>query len=109
MSHTKGPWIYDAEESIVSGADAMIAHVYTLEDFPCFDAGLEPGDGGQQGRAEADAECKANAQLIVAAPKMEDFIQRFTAHLELCNSITREEQPFMDEAEALLVEIKGAE
>lgn len=36
--------------------------------------------------------------------KLVDFIKRFTAHLERMNCITREEQPFMDEAAKLIDE-----
>lgn len=50
---------------------------------------------------------KGNVRLIAQAPAMLEFIQRFTAHLKHVNCITREEEPFMQEAEMILKEIEG--
>jgi hypothetical protein len=69
---TPGPWVNDDGEIIPENGSA-IALVHNPADSPCFEPETD---------AEADAveaEFKANADLIAAAPDLYAFIERFAA------------------------------
>lgn len=66
--HTPAPWTQ--EDNQIFGADGsfLICTMSCSDDFPCID-----GDDAAEEvakRADCDAECLANANMILAAPEM---------------------------------------
>ena len=60
---TPGPWAFDDDDELVVSAVSatMIARAFSSADFPC----LEDDE-----RDAVEAECRANASLIAAAPEL---------------------------------------
>jgi hypothetical protein len=75
--HTPGPWIAgsegDATGEIVGPHMVYVAAVATLVDFPCIEDDERP---------TVEAECRANARLIAAAPEMYEALAHETELLE---------------------------
>jgi hypothetical protein len=67
MKHTPGPWIVDDYETpdVIAEDGSVICHVNCCDDFPCIG---EDNDKAQM--AALEAELKANASLIAAAPDL---------------------------------------
>lgn len=69
--HTPAPWIIeadtDADTVSISHETVGIAEVYTVDAFPCVD---------EDEYQHAKAECKANAQLIAAAPLLLEALDK---------------------------------
>ena len=69
-THTPGPWTN--EESEITAEDgSVIAHVNTVDDFPCID---DDNDSSQM--ALLIVELEANARLIAASPTMAEYVIR---------------------------------
>lgn len=80
--HTPGPWAIETDHDediqdtvmIHGAADAPgmvpVAIVYTADAFPCVE---------DEDRAAFEAECKANARLIAAAPELLDTCEALAA------------------------------
>lgn len=69
MKHTPGPWEVDLETGEISAGGAILGIVYGAVDYPCCEE-------------DVDKECKANARLIAAAPKL---LKVCKAALEKCS------------------------
>lgn len=61
VKHTPGPWEFDGDNAVMAEVGAHICTVSMGDDFPCLE---------DDQRANAEAECKANANLIAAAPEL---------------------------------------
>lgn len=62
--HTPGPWAFDEDDMSVSAAVGVhICTVSAASNFPC----LDPDEDDTE---KVEAECRANAHLISAAPEM---------------------------------------
>ena len=61
VSHTPGPWYVEDDYCISAAGGTAIGSVNTSDDFPCIDEG---------DTEQCDAEARANALLMAAAPEM---------------------------------------
>jgi hypothetical protein len=75
--HTPGPWTAgsegDATGEIVGPHMVYVASVATIVDFPCIEDDERPA---------VEAECRANAALIAAAPELYEALRSESEMLE---------------------------
>ncbi len=74
--HTPGPWLMDNGEIAASDGQVVIGRVYAADDFLC----TYPDE--DEGVQEFDAECRANARLIIAAPDLLAVCQQLKIYCE---------------------------
>ena len=67
--HTPGPWEVDLETGEINASGAVLGTVHRGDDFPCCEEDISE-------------ECKANAQLIAAAPDLFAACKEFVRKVE---------------------------
>lgn len=103
VKHTPGPWEFHEDEMDIVAADGVsICHVLNSGDFPCITDDEHKSE--EENRADADAECEANAKLIVSAPHILAVLGQI-AGPELFNIAVNDVEVSPERMRALLGEI----